>query len=615
MKFRKVIVVGLDGLEPKLVDALLASGRLPNLARLRERGGYARVATTFPAQTPVAWSTFATGLNPGAHGIFDFLARDPQTYLPVLALSRFEQKSAFVPPKPVNLRRGTPVWEVLKTAGVGSTIVRCPCTFPPDAMRGRMLSGMGVPDLRGGLGTSTFYTTRSGLTAEESEKIVVVQFDGERSRTQLIGPRNPKGGDYTLDVTFERDPQQRRLAILSDGQPAALQLNERQWSGWLKIKFKLGLLQSLRGMLRFYLARLDPLELYCSPVNYDPAAPLFPISAPPEYAAELETHLGTYYTTGMVEDHGGLNNGRFDEFAYLEQCQAVLRERERMMVAELGRREDGLFFCLFDTPDRLQHMLWRFREPQHPANADAALPAELREAIEVHYQACDEVVGKALQFADEQTLLIVLSDHGMNSFQRGVNLNTWLHANGLLTLQRGAAPGHDAGEFFKQVDWSRTKAYALGLGSIFLNLVGREGRGSLPQAEADAVKRAIVSGLSGLRDAQRGGSVAINSVVTREAVYRGACLVDAPDLLVNFNAGYRVSWSTALGGVPAELIEDNTRKWGGDHIIDPALVPGVLFMNHPFDAATPRLLDLAPTLCAALGVPPGSAMEGRSLMR
>ena len=143
---------------PRIVSRLLEAGQLPNLARLKEQGGFTRVATTRPAQTPVAWSTFATGTNPGGHGIFDFLRRNPKNYLPELALNRYEQKNAFLPPKAVNLRRGTPVWELLAAAGKSSTVLRCPCTYPPDRVRGQMLSGMGVPDLRGGLGTSTFYT-------------------------------------------------------------------------------------------------------------------------------------------------------------------------------------------------------------------------------------------------------------------------------------------------------------------------------------------------------------------------------------------------------------------------------------------------------------------------
>jgi predicted AlkP superfamily phosphohydrolase/phosphomutase len=343
-------------------------------------------------------------------------------------------------------------------------------------------------------------------------------------------------------------------------------------------------------------------ELYASPINFVPEAPLFPISSPPGYAKELTSAVGTFYTTGMVEDHGGLNNGRLSESAYLDQCERVLDERKLMMLYELKRHEEGLFFCLFDTPDRVQHMFWRSRNGQGEPGV-----------IEGHYRACDAVVGEALQYADDETLFIVLSDHGMNSFRRGAHLNTWLHDNGLLALKNGHKPGEEPGEFFHDVDWSRTKAYALGLGGIYLNLKGREERGIVERDDADAVTRAIVKGLTGLRDEAR-GEAAIRSVMTREDLYAGPYAHESPDLLVNFADGYRVSWATALGGVPGGHFEDNVKKWSGDHLMDPALVPGVLFMNRAFRGDGARLLDLAPTILAALGIPKGSAMEGGSLL-
>jgi predicted AlkP superfamily phosphohydrolase/phosphomutase len=316
----------------------------------------------------------------------------------------------------------------------------------------------------------------------------------------------------------------------------------------------------------------------------------------------------------MVEDHTGLSNGRFGEEAYLAQCDDVLRERERMMLFELERFREGLFYVLFDTPDRIQHMFWRFGESGHPANTeDAETLREYARVIEAHYQRCDEIVGKALAAADDQTLFITLSDHGFNSFQRGVNLNTWLHDNGFLALRNGMKPGHEAGEFLKHVDWGRTKAYALGLGSIYLNVRGREGDGIVAPDDAPTVAREIASGLRGLVDPERCVE-AIRSVSTRAEVYSGAYAEESPDLVVNFAGGYRVSWTTALGGIPDVLVEDNVKKWGGDHIIDPALVPGVLFMDRSFRGDGARLIDLAPTILAALGVPKGAAMEGGSLL-
>lgn len=621
---KKIIVIGLDGLDPKIAEPLLDLGELPNLARLREKGGYSRLRTTYPALTPVAWSTFATGTNPGGHGVFDFIRRDPRTYLPDLSMNRYEQRSAFLPPRAVNLRRGTPVWELLSAAGVSSTIVRCPCTFPPDNVRGRMLAGMGVPDLRGGLGTPTFYTSGETAKAQDSENVMSLRTDGSGViATHLIGPRNPKtGSDFLLDTVLHLEPSAKRVILLSDGEPKALEIREGQWSDWLRVKFKTGRLQSVRGMVRFYLVRLDPVfELYASPINFDPDAPMFPISSPPEYAAELATTVGTFYTTGMVEDHVGLSNGRFSESAFLEQCEEVLRERERMMLYELERLEEGLFFCLFDTPDRVQHMFWRFGESTHPAN-QAGVPSEqgselfegMTRVIEEHYRACDAIVGKALEYVDEQTLFIVLSDHGMNSFQRGVHLNTWLYDHGLLTLHNGMRPGEEAGDFFRSVNWSRTRAYAVGMSGIYLNLKGREASGIVEPSEADLVKAAMIKGITGLHDSIR-GKVAVRSVVTREEVYAGAYAEESPDLLVNFSEGYRVSWATALGGVPEGQFEDNVRKWGGDHVIDPCLVPGVLFMNRAFRGANADILEMAPTILAALGLPKGQAMEGNSLLR
>lgn len=613
---KRVIVIGLDGFEPKIAERLLHAGLLPNLAQLRARGGYSRLETTQPAQTPVAWSTFATGTNPGAHGIFDFVRRDPQTYLPDFSLNRYEQKSTFLPPKAVNLRRGTPLWELLSAAGLSSTVVRCPCSYPPDKIQGRMLSGMGVPDIRGGLGTSTFYSSDGEVRPRESENVVHVHPDSTGTvATHIIGPRNPKGrDDFVAAIHIELDAAARSVTVRSDGHPQVVEVREGSWSDWLKVKFKTGLLQSVRGMVRFHLVSLDPVfELYASPVNFDPEAPMFPISSPAEYAGELAEKVGTFYTTGMVEDHGGLNNGRFGEAAYLEQCELALREREKMMLYELDRFDGGLFFCLFDTPDRVQHMFWRFGEQQHPANR-GVVPTEWKQVIEQHYRACDATVGRALQYADEQTLVIVLSDHGMNSFQRGVHLNTWMHDAGLLALKTGTKPSSEAGDFFHNVDWSRTKAYALGLGGIYLNLRGREGQGVVGDGESDAVREAITKGLTELGDPV-GGRKPVRRVVKREQVYAGAYTHEAPDLLVHFADGYRVSWPTALGGVPAGHFEDNVKKWAGDHVIDPALVPGVLFMNQSFDEACASLLDLAPTILAALGVPAGTVMEGKSLLR
>lgn len=609
-------MIGLDGLEPSIAESMMARGLLPHLAALRERGGFARVATTTPAQTPVAWSTFATGMNPGGHGIFDFLRRDPATYLPDLALNRYEQKNAFTLPRAVNLRRGTAVWTHLAEAGVGATVLRCPCTYPPDPVRGRLLSGMGVPDLRGGLGTSTFYTTDSDVAAGESENVVRVELDAQgRIRTHLIGPRTPKERtDARLEMTVEPDVSRGLARIKVQGAEHEIVVRVGQWSEWLRVRFKLGMLQSVPGMVRFCLVDLGPrFALYASPVNFDPEAPLFPISTPPAYAGELAAELGPYYTTGMVEDHGGLGNGRIDEQAFLAQCGEVWDEREAMMVRELERLDEGLFFCLHDTTDRVQHLFWRFLEPDHPANRARGAGSEFRGVIEEHYRRADSVVGVARDLAGEDSLLIVLSDHGFGGFRRCVDLNAWLHEQGLLALRPGERPGGEGEDLLRSVDWEKTRAYALGLGGIYLNREGREARGVVEPDEAPGLGRAIAEALTGLVDAQL-DRVAVRGVDARNQLYHGVCAADSPDLVVRFAPGYRVGWGTSMGAVGVSVFEDNTHVWSGDHIIDPDLVPGVLFMSRPFRGEGARLIDLAPTILAALDVPKDPAMEGSTLL-
>ncbi len=614
---KKVIVIGLDGLEPSIVEVMLERGELPHFAKIRQRGFYTHLKTTYPAQTPTAWSSFATGTNPGGHGIFDFVRRDPETYLPDFALSRFERpRSMFAQPRVVNQRKGVPFWQLLSEVGTPSTILRCPSTFPPDPVRGKMLAGVGVPDLRGSQGTGTFYTQNKTAQAKESEQIVHLDA-GDDFTTRVIGPRNTRVSPVTdtfCEIQVQVDRAARKLVIRTGGMPATIEVAEGAWSSWVRLKFKFSMLQAVNGIVRFYVRQLAPhIEFYASPVNFDPAVPLFPVSSPGEYAKELSAQIGLFYTLGMAEDHTGLNNGRLDESAYLAQCDLVLAEREKMTFFELARFTEGLFFVVFDTPDRVQHMFWRFRDREHPYFDPERAP-ELARQIEEHYRRYDTLLARVLEFVDENTLLIVLSDHGFNSFRRAFHVNTWLWENGLLALKDSKKPGEELGEGFAAVNWSRTYAYALGLGGIYMNFKGREGEGILEEgSEAERVRRAMQQGLAGLTDVAT-GRVAIHSVSRREEIYSGAYVGDAPDLLVNYAPGFRVSWQTALGGIPHGLFEDNTRRWSGDHIIDPAVVPGILFVNHAARHNHADIRDLAPTILSYLGVPRHESMEGHSLL-
>jgi predicted AlkP superfamily phosphohydrolase/phosphomutase len=612
MRFSRVVVVGLDGLEPSIVEAMLARGECPNLARLSHEGGYRRLATTLPAQTPVAWSSFAVGANPGAHGIFDFLTRDPSSYRPQVSLFRYEQKSRFLPPRAVSLRGGKPVWTWLSEAGVESTVLRHPCTYPPDAPRGRMLAGVGVPDIRGGFGATAWITDAPLGRGRESEQLTQVTPD--RDGNAVLRLRGPRAGaeDATAEVRLRIRAADGAVELAADGSPPVT-VSQGSWSDWLCLRFKVGPLQRVQAQVRFHLVSATPLRLYGSPVQFDPDAPLFPISHPWDYAGELRRGIGRFHTLGMAEDHTGLNNGRIPEEAFLAQCQDVLRERRAMMHYELSRFDRGLFFCLFDTPDRIQHMFWRFRDPSHPAHRGEAPAPEMARVIEDHYRVCDEVVGEALEYAGEDTLVLVASDHGFSDFRRAFHLNSWLHREGYLSLRHGVDPGEGAGDLFEHVDWSRTRAYACGLAGLWLNLRGREAEGIVAAAHAEALKAEIAARLSGLTDRER-GDLAVRRVLRREDTFSGPYVGQAPDLLLCCAPGYRISSASALGGVPAGVFEDNRERWSGDHVVDPVAVPGVLFMNQPSAADAPGVVDLAPTILRALGAPGAESMEGRPLL-
>ena len=472
---------------------------------------------------------------------------------------------------------------------------------------------MGVPDLRGGLGTPTFYTTNPDVRATHDESVVnMATTEGAVVRTHLLGPRNPANRQLChADIEIRMEADRSAIRVQTGGDPSTVMLRPGQWSGWVRLKFKLGFMQALRGMVRLCLLRTSPhLEFYSSPVNFDPEAPLYPISSPPEYVKELTNHLGRFYTTGMVEETTGLNNGRLDESVFLAQCEDVWVEREKMLFHELGRQGDGLIFCLFDTTDRVQHMFWRHREPDHPANRGQARP-EFASVVDDLYRRSDAVLGRVMEEIGGDTLLMVMSDHGFGSFRRGVDLNAWLREQGYLALKPGGEPGEAAGDMLAGVDWNRTRAYSVGLSGIFFNLEGRESQGIVPPGEARPLADEIAARLPQFCDPQD-GTRAISTVFRRDQVYSGPYAEESPDLMVNCGPGYRLSWTSARGGISSSSFADNEQNWSGDHIIDPSQVPGVFLMNQPMRPGSVDLRDMAPTILKALGVPRGPAMEGEA---
>jgi predicted AlkP superfamily phosphohydrolase/phosphomutase len=617
----RVVVLGLDGVDPEIAEAMMTAGRLPNLARLRENGAYGRLATTCPAMSPVAWSSFMTGAGPGRHGIFDFLHRDPRTYLPDLSSAQIRPPTRFLRigrhrisvgrPTLRALRRSKPFWTVLGEHGVFSTILRVPITFPAEPFHGLLLSGMCVPDLRGTQGSFTFFSTTepAGGGAVGGERIRLIRENGV-VRGALPGPALAgSGGGQVAQAALVLRPIGSNAARLDiDGQSIPLQQGE--YSDWAAVNFRLGPGMRASGICRWYLKQIEPeVELYATPINIDPEHPALPFSHPAIFATYLSKLHGRYATLGLAEDTWALNEGVLDEAAFMRQCQLIFEERERMLSRALRNTRHGCVVCVFDTTDRIQHMFWRYRDDGHPANRGKESEA-FRQAVEDCYEQADAMVGRVAAGMTARDVLVVMSDHGFKAFRRGVNMNAWLRDNGHLSLKPGAT---GEVEWLRDVDWERTRAYAIGLGGVYLNIRGREAHGIVGKEEVAALKQELAERLTGLRD-EATGEVAVSRVYDNAAVNPGPYADVGPDLTVGYAPGYRVSWDGAQGKVAGPAIEDNTRRWSGDHCVDPAEVPGVLFCNRRLDSSDAGIADLAPTILSLFGVKAPGYMEGRSLL-
>ena len=626
-KTKRVVILGLDGLDPDLVDEFFGEGLLPNLAKLKEHGSYQRLQTTWPPLSPVAWSSFSTGTNPGKHNIFDFISRDPATYRPAISsvhigqprrVLKFGNYKIPLTSTPITgLRKSKPFWKVLGDAGIFSSVLRVPITFPPDRFHGVQLSAMCVPDLRGTQGTFSYFIEKgqSGATADGDVggEIITITRNGNKISGAMPGPINPlnsKAGESRLP--FKVVIQNKESASLKiGGQSYDLKLNE--YTDWIKVDFKMGWGVKVQGVCRFMLKQIEPeLQMYCTPINISPEKPVMPISHPKVFSIYLAKLFGIYSTLGMAEDTWSLSEGINDENEFLTQAYDIDEERKKMFFDSLKRVRNGMVACVFDAPDRIQHMFWRYREDGHPAaSSDAQTNDRYKDTIKDLYVRMDKLVGETVSAVGDKTALFVMSDHGFKSFQRGIDLNAWLHANGYLVLKENKTSSDKA--YLGDVDWSKTRAYAFGLAGIFINEKGREAHGIVAAGnEKVELVKEIADKLTGLTDQQR-STVAIQEAVASTAVYKGPYIEAAPDVIIGYNNGYRVSWDAAVGKCGTEIISDNKKAWSGDHCIHPDLVPGVLFSNLKLNDNAAKIIDLAPTTLDLLGVDKPAYMEGTSL--
>jgi predicted AlkP superfamily phosphohydrolase/phosphomutase len=655
--WQKLVVLGFDGMDPDLVERWMKEGKLPNIRRIVEEGGLYPLATTHSAESPTAWASFATGVNPGKHNIYDFLVRDTTTYLPDLGMVRRQPPKFlfnYIPiarPKLESTRGGTSFWVTAGRAGVRSSILTVPVTFPPEEIdNGELLSGLPLPDIRGTMGTFYYFATDLSRYEEGNtefggilKRLIV---EGDVARTELVGPPNPivrqqiqairkKGTpltdadkakvaalepseDVRLPLTVRWNRTARTATVEIGGQ--SLLLEPGKWSRWVDLDFRINFLVRVHGMAQLLLMNADTeLQLYISPVNWKPDEPPAPMSYPASFAGDLFERVGYYRTLGWAEATWPLNEGRMDEQTFMEDLYRAFDDRAQVILNRIDARNWDVLVGVIESTDRVQHMMWRLLDPKHPMY-DAALAAKFGNSIERVYRRADDFIGEVTKRLEPGTPLLIVSDHGFHSWRKAVNLNTWLVQQGYMVLH-GQQPGEKklddlfgGGEFWENVDWSRTRAYAMGIGQIYFNLRGREAKGIVsPGAEAQQLANELSAKLVAMKDPEDGASI-IRAVYKRDDIYSGEFLHNASELQVGMEEGYRVSWQTTLGGSPPGIVYANMKKWSADHGgYDFATTAGVLIANRKVTSASPSIMDIAPTVLKYFGIQIPGEIDGKPL--
>ncbi len=493
---RKVIILGFDGMDPLLVEEMMGANQLPNFDRLRQAGGYRRLGTSIPPQTPVAFANFIIGANPGQHGIYDFIHRDPaRPNIPMFSAAGTSRGAGYwevgehklqmafwpfghEPPQPILYRHGVPFWDYLDQAGIATWIYEMPSNYPPKAGSGhrhRAIAGMGTPDMLGTYGTFQHFSN-NGPSSPHNEGggyRVGIQFKNDRAETKLIGPPNTflkRPRPTSIPFVIYRDCQAEAAMIEIQGQ--RILLKQGQWSEWTRVRFTFTLPSFVpdhhtTGICRFYLQEVTPtFRLYVTPINIDPTNPAQPVSQPPQFVEQVADKIGLFYTTGFQEDHKALSNGVFTDEEYAAQADLVMEERLKLLRFAFEHFRDGVLFFYFACTDLLPHMyLWGKPDPHPTRSSEEA--ERWHEHVKNLYRRMDAVVGEVLERYENEALVMVMSDHGMAPFKRQFNLCTWLRENGYI------APD-DCHSLLTEVDWSRTRAYGLGLNGLYLNLRNRE---------------------------------------------------------------------------------------------------------------------------------------------
>ncbi len=655
---QRVVVLGIDGMDPVLLREAIERfpDRMRNFARLADANGIQELRTSTPPQSPVAWSNFITGRDPGGHGIYDFIHRDPMTRAPLPSTVKATESDTIALPagwqfplggEAESNRSGVAFWSVLRDHGVPADVWRMPANFPVETSDGWSFSGMMTPAIDSAYGRYTLYTSviDPDAIANEGRIVGVREFDGLIDTT-LAGPASPfrKDGEAVripLRVMLDREARAAAIEVAN----RVIVVPEGAWSSWVRVSFgllPLGL-ADVAGIVRFHVQSLDPFEMYASPVNIDPIDPIAPVSEPTGASREVAERIGPYYTQGMPEDVNAIKEGVLSDGEFVAQSDLVHAEGLRLLdvAFERWRARSGFLFFYFSGVDLCSHMLWRHHDAGHP-NHDAAFAAgdtsawsqrpgsTWKDVVFDLYLRMDPIVGRVLDEAGPDALVIVMSDHGFASYRRKFSLNTWLLENGYLVLKTGrereqpeSDPDHAAVYLLDAVDWSRTKAYGVGFNGLYLNLKGRERddektledeRGIVaPGAEADALIAEIAAKLVALRD---GSAQPILRCDRARDVFHGERTAEAPDLIVGYNANYGNSDEASLARIPHDVLTDNRGgTFQGSHLMAPEVVPGILLSTRPVRDGAHSLEDLTVEILKQYGIEPVPGMIGAPVLK
>ena len=626
---KKMLVLGFDGMDPGIVKRLMGQGQLPNMQRLSGQGVFTMMRSTIPPQSPVAWGSFISGADPGVFGIFDFIHRNPDNYTPFFSQSEIQPSSMLVklgqyqiplkPGKVVLKREGRAFWDYMEDRGIPATVLKLPTNYPPSASSQRTLSGMGTPDIQGTYGIYSLYTSDENESqSDRTPNNVYYAYIDENNimEGQIEGPKNYliKEGENVV-VPFKVYVDNRHKTARIDIQGQEILIAEKEYSDWVEIKFSLiSNLASITGMVKFYLMEMgEKFRLYISPTHVSPREPAVPICTPSGYSRELVDHVGLFHTIGLPADTKALSQGTFSMENFITQSQSVFAESCRMFDFELqrfSRQNDGLFFFYFSSLDQWQHMFWALNDKQHPYYH----PEESRKFAYITdelYRKFDRILGKALKNINPGIPVLVMSDHGFGPFRRGVNVNTWLVKEGYLKLSTSDIS--EEVSILENANWPASKAYALGLNGLYLNLKGREKEGLVSSVERRKLLEEIKGKLETLADPKNGQKV-ISCAYISEDNFSKNFLQRAPDIILGFDRGYRISDKSALGSLSQEVVSDNMNWWSGDHCVDPKKVPATFIANFKIQRQVPDMQDIAPTILKYFGIATPAQMTGKALI-